>query len=406
MGLFISCLSRGRKLWEVIVYCLAAPVGYCLVWFCIWGGIGLRHSRQGLELQNLGAQYFNSSEHFLAEGSSLCYNVPQDNVLVDGVVVFTNHLPGITPVCLFDPDNSNTAVFNVLYALGYSEKMGGDGLGPFYVYAFILTCVVYFAIGSEYSSLALDCLAANGYPSKNLICRMFWLTTVAAVATALLSTGGKEALDAVNAAIIVCGLPFAIVLCYVLQSITLFCQAAEKSEDEIEYIFPEQAQFKMPVYGGIFNVMEYALSLGKVHPARVELDMHQATVFHVIEFIKGVIVPFVPMYQILSAAYPLNPKSNVATVGCYTLFYVTWIALWAVSFSRPGLTGWTVVMIFVTGATLAAIRNSFRARYNLRSNPVADLVAGVFIWPQVFVQMRLQSIDPVSGVSTQDGTSG
>jgi hypothetical protein len=140
------------------------------------------------------------------------------------------------------------------------------------------------------------------------------------------------------------------------------------------------------VYGGIFNSMEYLVSLGKVHPDRVSLEMHQPTQFQVVEFLKGIFVPFVSIYEILSFTYP---------VVCYTLFYCGWISLLAASSAYPGLRGWATVSFFVAGGTLATVRSGFRSRYNIRSNPVADVLTGMLLWPQVIAQMRLQTLHAV-----------
>jgi hypothetical protein len=115
----------------------------------------------------------------------------------------------------------------------------------------------------------------------------------------VLSTGGNESLIAIQAASIVFALPVAILLCFLVQSITLFCQATVDS-DIHDYVFIKQPEFDMPVYGGIYIVMEYLVSLGHVNPARVELGMHCATFAQLVEFIKGVVVPFISLNQILS----------------------------------------------------------------------------------------------------------
>lgn len=64
------------------------------------GGIGLRQQRQALELEQLGAEHYNNSLHFSADAKGICYDVPQDDVYVNNTaLIFTNTLPGITPVC-------------------------------------------------------------------------------------------------------------------------------------------------------------------------------------------------------------------------------------------------------------------------------------------------------------------
>ena len=65
-----------------------------LVWFSFFGGIGLRQSRQALELKKLGTDFFDNAAHFQSAESTFCYNVPQEDVVVDGNVIFTNTLKG------------------------------------------------------------------------------------------------------------------------------------------------------------------------------------------------------------------------------------------------------------------------------------------------------------------------
>jgi choline-glycine betaine transporter len=71
-GVFVACISKGRKLYELVMFCFLAPSVSLMVWFCIWGGVGMRQSRQALELEKLGETHYNNSAHFLADGSTLC----------------------------------------------------------------------------------------------------------------------------------------------------------------------------------------------------------------------------------------------------------------------------------------------------------------------------------------------
>jgi hypothetical protein len=87
-----------------------------------------------------------------------------------------------------------------------------------------------------------------------------------------LSSGGNDLLVAIQAASIIFALPVAILLCFLVQYVTLFCQATVDSEID-DYKFPTQPEFSMPLYGGIFNVMEYLVSFGRVNPARTELAL-------------------------------------------------------------------------------------------------------------------------------------
>lgn len=392
VGLFIARISRGRTLFEVVIYSMVAPIMYCILWFSVWGGIGLRQARQATELMALGTEYFGNEDEFKVPGSKVCFNVPQDDLLdVNGTVVFTNHLPGVTPVCEFG--NSLESAFNVLYSYSYPDSFA-TGYGPFLTVCFIFSLAIYFATSSDSGSLVVDHLASNGRKDHHWIQRVFWAFTEGAVATALLGSGGSNALAAVQAASIVCGLPFLLFLCFMMQSIILFCRQAEESDD-MEYKWPTQPEFSMPIYGGIFNMGEYICSLGKVHPQRVAKGMDKPLPLHYVGVAMGIFVPFVPLYQVFQGAYPRAGISNAVCAAMYGFLYYAWIAFFGASSSYPGLAvwGWTS---FVSAAMILMItRLRFRARYNIRSNAFADFWGAAFFWPQVLTQMvqHLQEYD-------------
>jgi BCCT, betaine/carnitine/choline family transporter len=389
VGVFVACISRGRRLWEVIVHCLISSTTYCLVWFCTWGGIGLRQSRQGLELEVLGEKLYNNSRHFLIDGSEVCYEVPQDDIVVREETLFTNSLHGVSPVCKFDPDHPDMAVLNVLRSFGYAETFGNKGWGPILSVLFLFGIAVFFVASSDAATLSVDSIASNGRKNYHWTRRVFWASTTGAVTTAVLSSGGNESLIAIQAASIVFALPVAILLCYLVQSITLFCQAAVDSEIQ-DYVFPSQPEFGMPVYGGLFNVMEYLCSFGSVNQVRVELGMDRATSAQLVEVVKGLFVPFISLNQILCKTYPRNPKTNSILVILYAVCYVGCWASYVASGRYPGLKGATWTLFLIAGGILGTLRTGFRAVHDLRSNIFADYASGLFLWPQVLTQMRLQ----------------
>jgi BCCT, betaine/carnitine/choline family transporter len=391
VGVFVALISRGRKLWELALYAFVIPVVYCLIWFTAWGGIALRQSRQALELRRLGEQYFNNSGNFLVDGSQFCHNVPQQDIEIDGRLIFTNRLLGVTPVCRFDSENWNTAAFKVLYSFSFPDTFAGAGLGPCLTILMIVAAAVYYVSSSDSACLIVDSWASNGRRKHHWARRMFWTLTVGAMATALLSMGGEDALTAVKAASIVCGLPITILLCYVLQSIVLFCQAAEQLEEPSTYKFPNQPEFSMPIYGGIFNVMEYITSMGSVNKARVELAMHRPTSMQVVEFVRGLFVPFLSFRQILVETSPEAPFCNALLAVLYMVCYLGWIALWILLQRRhlTGLYGLRYILFGAAGVMLGTFRRGYRKRYNLRSNIFGDYMASWFFWPQVLAQMQL-----------------
>jgi BCCT, betaine/carnitine/choline family transporter len=400
VGVFVATISKGRKVRDVVLYGLFVPVGYCLVFFCVMGGVGLRQARQALELQQVGAAYFNNSNHFLASNSGICYDVPQSNVVIDDVTVFTNRLYGVTPVCLFDNDNADYGAYNIFYSFRFPDTFSGHGMGTTLSLLFIFASMLHSVRSCDTVSLVVDSLASTGRKNSHWSRRMFWSITIGALAAALLSTGGRTALRAVQAASVLCGLPFSVVLCYMLQCILLMCRAADQTDRlSPRYTFPDQAEFSMPLYGGIFNILEYTASLGKVNAARVELGMHRPSKRQVIEFGKGLVVPYVSLYQVLSSTYPESAVSNACLAALYMTCFFGWIGcLSAARGDWPELVGIGWTLFVATGGILCHVRSTFRAQFRIRSNVFADVLSSCFLWPQVLTQMLIHC-DAVSSSS-------
>lgn len=389
VGLFVARISRGRRIYEVIVYSMVVPIMYSIFWFCIWGGTGLRQHRQAREMETLGETLYGDSTHFLVEGSTNCYNVPQESMFnAEGEKVFENFLLGVTPVCQFDPSKATDSSYNVLYSFSFPDTFDGEGLGPMLTIIFIISLSIYFATSSDSGSLIVDFLASNGRLHHHWLQRLFWAVTEGAVATALLTAGGADALAAVQAASIICGLPLCILLCYMMQSIYCFCIQAEQTDAIQFYNKPDDPEFSMPIYGGIFNIFEWLASLGAVHEARIEKGMDKPKSVQVIYFFKGIFVPGLCLWEILSAAYPRNKSSNMFVTAVYTTLYYLWIALFACLKNKGGLLGWGWAIFFATATILMSLRNGFRTRFNLRSNELADFITSAFFWPQVLAQMK------------------
>ena len=121
--------------------------------------------------------------------------------------------------------------------------------------------------------------------------------------------------------------------------------------------------------------------------------MHLPTEIQAIEFAKGIFIPFVSLYQILSAAYPRNRMSNMACATAYGVLYLAWICLFAVVLGgNKGVKGLGWSCFFAASILLGSLRSGFRARYNLRSNPLGDFLSSLFLWPQALAQLRIQCL--------------
>ena len=178
VGMFIAKISRGRTIRQFINATLTAPVGFSILWFSIFGGVGLRMERNA-ELANI-----------------TCSSVLGGGEAKDS--------------------------FEGLYRLSCRGKTdmwfdvmeSYEGLGTVLSVLSLVSIVLYFVTSSDSGSLVIDCLSANGDPEPPVLQRIFWALTEGATATALLYAGGKDALIALQTVSIASGVPYTIILCF------------------------------------------------------------------------------------------------------------------------------------------------------------------------------------------------
>lgn len=181
VGMFIAKISRGRTIKSFLNATLTAPVIYIFMWFCIFGGAGLKMQRD-------------------AEVAGVNCSVSKY------VVVDDNKLYKLS--CR--PDTQQ--FFDLL-------QQYGDNLGYALNVITVISIVLYFVTSSDSGSLVIDCLSANGSPEPPVAQRIFWALTEGACATALLMAGGKKALTALQTVSIAAGLPYLAILLFMCVSI-------------------------------------------------------------------------------------------------------------------------------------------------------------------------------------------
>jgi len=399
VGMFIARISKNRTLRTVIVSVFLCPTLYCLIWFSFMGGIGLRQERQALELEKLGSDVFGDASYYVSEESEFCYDVPQEDVLVNGTAVFTNRLLGITPVCTFDTSNSEQAWFNVMYSFSYPDAENFGGFGPFLSSLSIFTLAIYFVTSSDSGSLIVDILASNGSTEHHWIQRMFWALTEGAVACALLIAGGSKALKALQAASIVFGLPFNLFLFIMCASIVGMCNALEAGQNSDnphpDMLVPKESQsWSTPVFGGIFNIFEFIFSLGFVHKDRREKGMHLPTKEQAFEFIKALFLPFLSLYKISTSAV-IDPKqkdkiNHALVTAVYATCFIGWIVLFCFGVVNYGFVALAWSLFFTNACILTNLRMNFREHLGIRGNAIGDFVASSFLYPQALAQMAME----------------
>ncbi len=155
IGTFIARISKGRTVREFVFFVLFLPTLLCLIWFGAFGGTALHQ--------------------FLTTG-------------------FT----GVTEEV--ETYNYPLALFKMFEGLPWATLLS--------CVAMTLT-IVFFVTSSDSGSLIIDIIAAGGKVDAPIPQRVFWCTAEGLVAIALLLGGGLKALQAAS---LVTGFPFAIVL--------------------------------------------------------------------------------------------------------------------------------------------------------------------------------------------------
>ncbi|WP_268646013.1 BCCT family transporter [Nocardiopsis sp. EMB25] len=162
VGIFLARISYGRTIREFVVGALFAPVIVSVLWFGVFGGSGLYYE--------------------LFEGAGLSALNEEDRAfrLVDAMFTFS-------PVM-------------------------GDAIALL----LILVVTIFFVTSSDSGSLVVDTLTNGGdtHPVRGQ--RAFWAISEGAVTLVLLVLGGEDALAALQAAAVVTGLPFAVILLFML----------------------------------------------------------------------------------------------------------------------------------------------------------------------------------------------
>lgn len=246
IGMFIAKISRGRTIRQFINGTLTAPVLYSILWMVIFGGAAIRQERTA---SNLGLCCPAKTENWFS-GLNETLDLIEKRDLGDSIIdatssdaallCKTNDCGKCAKSVLKWKESRNTtysqfyeeyALLNQTFGVTTAnrsltklscqptEKMWFDlmrsysDIGYFLAIFSLFAIVLYFVTSSDSGSLVIDCLTANGDPDPPKIQRVFWAFMEGATATALLAAGGKEGLVALQAAGILSGLPYTIVIC-------------------------------------------------------------------------------------------------------------------------------------------------------------------------------------------------
>ena len=206
VGTFLARISKGRTLGEFIGCTLVMPTLYSILWMGTFGSAGLR----------------------------MQFNTLYNNDDGDCGFTPTNGADAFTPLSTKLTDNGLHAKHGQAYHVNLwclaTEDVLFDQLGSYgsRELSYCLTgfawigLLFYFITSSDSGSYVIDIIAANGMEDPPIPQRVFWAFTEGAAAIALIVGAGGDpdrSLDSLQAVSVVAGLPFTIVLMYMVHAL-------------------------------------------------------------------------------------------------------------------------------------------------------------------------------------------
>ncbi len=80
----------------------------------------------------------------------------------------------------------------------------------------IIAIVIFFVTSSDSGSLVVSSLTSSGRDEPPKVQRIFWAAMEGAIALSVLLIGGEQALITIQSAVIIMGLPFAVILIMIM----------------------------------------------------------------------------------------------------------------------------------------------------------------------------------------------
>ena len=167
VGVFVARISRGRTIREFILGVLLIPITILFLWFTAFGGSAVH-----MELM----------------------------AAVDPSIAN----PGLVEAVRAD---TGSAIFKLMESYPLTAALNG---------LIVVMIVLWFVTSSDSASFVLDMLTSGGDTNPPKIQRLFWAGTEGVIAAVLLAAGGLSALQAAS---IVSGFPFALVIVIMMYSL-------------------------------------------------------------------------------------------------------------------------------------------------------------------------------------------
>jgi hypothetical protein len=268
------------------------------------------------------------------------------------------------------------------------------GWGSFLSGVTIATIILYFVTSSDSGSLVVDLISAGGNRDKDgkekdphWIQRVVWSLTEGGLAIGLMRSGGTDATAALSAMSVAVGLPFTVVLCFMMPSLYRMLQI---DDGEIK---ADDFQWAMPIYGGFLDIMDFIFSFGGMLGGAPSVGDLVAS-FN--EFATG-FLPFIHANKVLSKIDPEGKSTKTNKLTVFVLFGL-WV-LWIVSLSiehhssRGGWYAFASTVYVIMALILTQIRTQVREAQGINGSMVEDFMCCFLFYfntgPQNWAQVQL-----------------
>jgi len=265
------------------------------------------------------------------------------------------------------------------------------GWGDFLVGVTIVTIVLYFVTSSDSGSLVVDLISAGGHLDSEgkesepfWGQRILWSLTEGGLAIGLMRAGGTQATGALQAMSIAVGLPYTVILCYMMPAVyrMMLIDDGESTLDDYEWA--------MPIYGGAFDVLDFVFSFGGLLGGSPKTE-------DLVESTKQLLIGFFPFVHAFQTLETLDEKQDakITTIAMTVAIFGLWV-LWIVSLILEAASdhgGWfafAIAVYILMALVMTSIRGKVREAHSIKGNMLEDFCACFLVYPNAGVQYYTQ----------------
>jgi choline-glycine betaine transporter len=341
VGTFLARISKGRRLGEFILFTLIMPTLYCVFWFGVLGSEGIRMQFEALR----GTDDFDCG-----------FSPPAGDTLSTRMAgpfhAKHNQAYTVNLWCLSTED----VLFDQLGSYG-SRQLSYVMTGWAWV-----GLLLYFITSSDSGSFTMDMIAANGDPHPPKIQTVIWSFTEGLAAIALVKGAGGDSdrsLRSLQAVSVVAGLPFTVVLMYMIHALWIACREEAGEIDEERRNFRTQC-----VPGTMSGFMTFVGDLPKIAEA--------------------VFLPWLPVGRNLRACGVANANVYSALSGLIFYFAIVLLAMCPIEANLRMISGaWYLAFATIVAYTRYATRQFLKIQHG---DLLTDMCIATLFYPLALVQ--------------------